>query len=109
MWQNEIEIFGLKAYHNDEWHESDDEVMGIEDIHEKPKNAPVLQKENEMGAVTTNDNGDLQFEGGNFGDEAGAGRKQPGLCQRLLCCGGKQRQKRHSDQNERDWMSLTDE
>jgi len=33
-----------------------------------------------MAQVVTNDNGDLEFEGGNFGDEGGAGRKQPGLC-----------------------------
>jgi len=37
MWQNEIEVFGLKAYRDDEWHESDDEVMAIDDIYQKPK------------------------------------------------------------------------
>lgn len=89
MWQNEIETFGLKAYHNDEWHESDDEIMGIEDIYEKPKVVPVLKQENEMGQVVANENGDLQFEGGNFGDEGSAGRKQPSFCARIFCCGGK--------------------
>jgi hypothetical protein len=34
-----------------------------------------------MNNVITNENGDLEFEGGgNFGDEGGAGRKQPSMC-----------------------------
>jgi|TARA_B110001450_G_C17289911_1_gene347044 hypothetical protein len=80
MWQNEIEVFGLKAYHNDDWHESDDDTMQIGDIYQKPKQAPVLKSQNEMGDVITNQDGDLQFEGGNFGDEGSAGRKQPSMC-----------------------------
>ena len=39
-WENEIETFAIKAYHNDEWHESDDEIMNIQDIYQRPKNAP---------------------------------------------------------------------
>ena len=80
MWQNEIETFGLRSYHEDEWHESDDEVMAIGDIYQKPKKAAVLKPENEMNHVVTNDNGDLEFEGGNFGDEGGANKKQPTMC-----------------------------
>lgn len=79
MWQNEIEIFGLKAYHNDDWHESDDEVMGIEDIYQKPKKKTTLKAENEMNRVVTTENGDLQFEGGNFGDEGGSDKRQPSI------------------------------
>jgi hypothetical protein len=33
-----------------------------------------------MNRVVTNDNGDLEFEGGNFGDEGGANKKQPTMC-----------------------------
>ena len=59
MWQNEIEIYGLKAYHEDDWHDSDNEIMNIQDIYQKPKNQPMLKKDNEMSRVYTDDNGDL--------------------------------------------------
>jgi hypothetical protein len=35
----------------------------------------VLKKENEMNNVITNENGELEYEGGGFNDEGGVNKK----------------------------------
>ena len=95
MWENEIETFGLKGYHNDEWHESDDETMNIQDIYVKPK-IMTQPREGEMSRVTRNENGDLQFEGG-FNDDNNSKDRKKGFFANILSCGGRSRDKRKND------------
>ena len=58
--------------------------------------------------IFTNEDGDILFEGG-FGDGDQNHKKQPGIIQKVFCCGGKTRSSKNHDGNERDFNQLTDE